>query len=141
VSKAWHEVARLGGTGVRYPHILVDAHGWCLRWGGKSRLDDKYYSSLPVLLHGLVEHGVRRRGMALSTALEIKELCREVKDALQTALELCHETLLKGGLEEHMRRLGASKASPPTLAPPRTPEAPQGGRQAARPPEPRREAV
>jgi hypothetical protein len=64
-----------------------------------------------------------------------------VKDALHWALELCHETLKKGGLEEHMRRLGAPGAPPPTLASPRSPRAPQGGSQAARHPEPRREAV
>lgn len=126
MSKGWREVARLGGTGARYPHVLADAHGWCLRLGHRSRTDDKYYSSLPLLLHGLVQQGVHRRLMALSATLDLQELCREVRDALHTALGLCQEVLEKGGREEHIRRLGTPKsgetgpdsstASPPAVA-------------------------
>jgi hypothetical protein len=29
----WKEVARLGIQGARYPHLLVDTYGWCLRLG------------------------------------------------------------------------------------------------------------
>lgn len=105
MGKGWREVARLGGTGARYPHVLADSHGWCLRLGPKSRTDDKYYSSLPLLLHGLVQQGVRRRLMALSATLDLQELGREVRDALHAALGLCQEVLEKGGLEEHLRRL------------------------------------
>jgi len=110
MSKGWREVAHLGGAGARYPHVLADARGWCLRLGPKSRTDDKFYSSLPLLLHGLVQHAVRRRLLALSASLDLQELCREVRDALHTALGLCQEVLEKGGLEEHMRRLGPSEA-------------------------------
>jgi hypothetical protein len=112
MSKGWREVARLGGTGARYPHVLADAHGWCLRLGPKSRTDDKYYSSLPLLLHGLVQHAVRRRLMALSASLDLQDLCREVRDALHTALGLCQEALEKGDREEHIRRLEPSKLIP-----------------------------
>ena len=112
MSKGWREVARLGGAGARYPHVLVDSHGWCLRLGSNSRADEKYYSSLPVLLRGLVEHLVRRRLMALSGSLDLQELCREVLDALHSALGLCHEALEKGGLDEHIRRSGAEKRGP-----------------------------
>jgi hypothetical protein len=111
MSKGWREVARLGGTGARYPHVLADPHGWCLRLGPKSRTDEKYYASLPLLLHGLVQQGVRRRLMAISTSLDLQELCREVRDALQTALGLCQEILQKGGWEEHIRRLEPPKGA------------------------------
>jgi hypothetical protein len=112
MSKGWREVARLGGTGARYPHVLADAQGWCLRLGPKSRTDEKYYSSLPLLLHGLVQHAARRRLMALSASLDLQELCREVRDALHAALGLCREVLEKGGLEEHIRRAGAPGEGP-----------------------------
>jgi len=105
MKSGWKEVARLGIDGVGYPHVLVDSHGWCLRLGADPRADDKYYSSLPSLLSGAVNHAVRRRMMALSDSLDLQGLCREVRDALDTALGLCHEALAKGGLEEHIRRL------------------------------------
>lgn len=111
MSKGWREVARLGGTGARYPHVLVDPHGWCLRLGPNSRSDEKYYSSLPMLLHGLVEQSVRRRLLSLPIALEMKELRREVEDILHAALALCHEVLDRGGLQEHIRRLEPPKAA------------------------------
>lgn len=141
MSKGWRELARLGGTGARYPHVLADPHGWCLRLGPKSRTDEKYYSSLPLLLHGLVQHAVRRRLMALSASLDLQELCREVRDALHTALGLCQEVLEKGGWEEHNRRLEAAGASG-TAATPRAPtSAPPSAAQASRGTPPRREAV
>jgi hypothetical protein len=105
MSKGWREVARLGGTGARYPHVLVDPHGWCLRLGPNSRSDEKYYSSLPMLLHGLVEQSARRRLLSIPAALDLKELRREVEDVLHSALSLCHEVLNRGGLKEHIRRL------------------------------------
>jgi len=130
MSKGWREVARLGGTGARYPHVLVDAHGWCLRLGPKSRSDEKYYASLPMLLRGLAEHGTRRRLASLSGPLDLSEFCREVEDALHSAIELCQEALEKGGLEEHRRRLGplaqgrsTPKAFPEALIAPRAKQA------------------
>lgn len=109
MSKGWHLVARLGGTAARYPHILVDAHGWCLRLGPRTRNDEKYFASLPVLLHGLVEHFIRRRMAALSSVLDMKDLVRELRDALHSALGLCQEALERGGLEAHIRRLEPRK--------------------------------
>ncbi len=111
MSKGWREVARLGGTGARYPHVLVDPHGWCLRLGPNSRADEKYYSSLPMLLHGLVEQSVRRRLMSLDTVLDLKELHRETQDVLHSTLTLCNEVLEQGGWEEHVRRLQPRRAS------------------------------
>src|SRR5213076_287534 len=102
MSKGWREVARLGGTGARYPHVLVDPHGWCLRLGPNSRSDEKYYSSLAMLLHGLVEQSARRRLLAISEVRGIRELRHEIEDVLHSALKLCHEVLERGGLEEHI---------------------------------------
>jgi len=109
MGKGWCEIARLGGSGARYPHLLADRQGWYLRLGPKSRLDDRYYSSLPVLLQGLVEQVSRRRLLSLSGVLELRLLLGEVRDAMKSALGLCEEALRKGGLEEHMRRLGRSE--------------------------------
>lgn len=111
MTKGWKEIARLGGAAARYPHVLADAHGWCLRWGRNPRSDEKYYSSLPLLLHGLVEHTARRRLLAVGAALEIEELAVEIRDALASALGLCDEVLRRGGLEEHIRRLERPKAT------------------------------
>ena len=105
MSKGWKEVARVGVSGARYPHVLVDAHGWCLRLGWNPRTDVKYYSSLPLLLRGVVEHHVRRRLASLGGPLDLEGLCREVREALASALGLCREILEQGGLEEHVRRL------------------------------------
>src|ERR1043166_919431 len=102
MSNGWNEVARLGAPGARYPHILVDSHGWCLRLGAKTRTDDKFYSSLPNLLKGIVEHS-NRRHLAEAGALDLPGLVREVKRALEAALRLCPEVLKNGGLEAHMR--------------------------------------
>lgn len=119
MSSKWHEVARLGGAGVRYPHLLVDSHGWCLRLGPNSRTDEKYYSSLPMLLRGLLEHFTRRRLTQVSPIQDLRDLIGEVKDAFHSALGLCHEALEKGGLEEHIRRLGAQGDGPRRLDPSR----------------------
>lgn len=112
MSKGWKEVARLGGSGARYPHILVDPHGWCLRLGPNHKSDEKYYSSLPVLLHGLVENFVRRRMAGVSAVLDLKELASEVRDALHSALALCSEAYARGGLDEHMKRVGGRIPAP-----------------------------
>jgi hypothetical protein len=88
MKKGWHLIARLGGTGARYPHVLVDAHGWCLRLGPVSRGDDKFYSRLDNLLGGLVEHCARRRLGDLGSVLDPQGLLEEVRDALGTALDL-----------------------------------------------------
>ena len=83
MSEAWREVARLGKKGERYPHILVDSHGWCLRLGARDREDDKYYSSLPTLLQGLLEHLLRRKDHESARIVaQMKELLvRSLKEA------------------------------------------------------------
>jgi len=73
MGEAWREVARLGKVGHQYPHILADSRGWCLRWGPKRDKDEKYYSSLSSLLHGLAEHYLRRR---LGAGEDIRSLAR-----------------------------------------------------------------
>jgi len=140
MGKGWDLVARLGGVGARYPHVLVDSHGWCLRLGPKSRLDDKYFSSLPSLLQGLVEHGARRRLPALSSELDPKEFRREALDAIRSGLGLCLELLEQGGREEHLRRrevLHAGQSTPSSA--PLVPVAQSGG-QALESPAPKLQA-
>jgi hypothetical protein len=73
MAEAWREVARLGKVGHQYPHILADSRGWCLRWGPKTERDEKYFSSLSSLLHGLAEHYLRRR---LGAGEDIRTLAR-----------------------------------------------------------------
>ncbi|HEX7897827.1 MAG TPA: hypothetical protein VF950_08715 [Planctomycetota bacterium] len=104
MSKGWRLVSRLGAAGTRYPHVLVDSHGWCLRLGANTRQDEKYYSSFPNLLQGMVEHFARRRLAATAPLSSLMELVGEVKDAMRTALDLCREAVEEGGLHEHMRR-------------------------------------
>ena len=90
MSEAWRELARLGKTGEKYPHILVDSHGWCLRLGARDREDDKYFSSLGSLLQGLSEHLLRRKDQKnLKTILEMKEfLLQNLSDARELGEEL-----------------------------------------------------
>jgi hypothetical protein len=109
MSKRWKEVARLGGPGARYPQVLVDAHGWCLRLGRHSRHDQKYYSTLPSLLGGLIEHTARRRLMDSPSAVDLQAFLTTLKASLETARSLCQEAVEKGGLEEHVRRQDARK--------------------------------
>ncbi len=93
MSEAWREVARLGKVGERYPHILADTRGWCLRWGPRECRDDKYYSTLSSLLHGLAEHLLRRRVGAgedirsLARFRELVELTFQEASALGAALD------------------------------------------------------
>jgi len=110
MSKGWEEVARLGGPGARYPQVLVDAHGWCLRLGRNSRHDEKYFSSLPSLLGGVIEHTARRRLMDSPVALDLKAFVAALRTSLEAARLLCREALEQGGMEEHIRRLDALKA-------------------------------
>ncbi len=105
MSRGWREVARLGGAGARYPHILVDPHCWYSRLGPNYRTDEKYHSSLPLLFHGLVEHYVRRRLARVSPMLNLGELIGEVRDALYATLALCSEACRKAVLDEHVPRL------------------------------------
>ena len=141
MGNGWKEVARLGGPGARYPQILVDGHGWCLRLGRHTRHDEKYYSSLPNLLGGLIEHTIRRRLMNSPAAQGLAEFVTRLRQTLDVARSLCLEALEKGGLEEHIRRLDARKAAPTTSG---SLERLPGGLAATKPsaePEPVKKAV
>lgn len=107
MSEAWHEVARLGKKGERYPHLLVDTHGWCLRLGPRDREDEKFYSSLPTLLQGLSEHLLRRKdeesakGVAEMKALLIQNLkeARDLGEELESRFPNLHQRLLEASDE------------------------------------------
>jgi hypothetical protein len=90
MSESWREVARLGKKGEKYPHILVDSHGWCLRLGPSDREDEKFYSSLPTMLQGLLEHLLRRKDHESPKAvLEMKDLLiQNLKEARDLGEEL-----------------------------------------------------
>ena len=83
MKNGWKLVARLGRKGRWYPHILVDPHGWCLRLGPNSRTDDKFYSSLPNLLGGLIEQLVRRHFMSGPTLSSARVMLDELRSALR----------------------------------------------------------
>lgn len=125
MSKGWHLVARLGGAGARYPHFLVDSHGWCLRLGSVPRDDDKFYSRLETILEGLVEHCVRRRLVRLETALAPQSLLVEVRDALAAARDMASTAVREAVHEASIRPLDVPKplrrlagSSPTDQAPP-----------------------
>jgi hypothetical protein len=90
MSEAWREAARLGKKGEKYPHILVDSHGWCLRLGPRGREDEKYYSSLLNLLQGLYEHLLRRQDHESARGvLEMKNLLvRNLKEIRELGEDL-----------------------------------------------------
>jgi hypothetical protein len=85
--------------------------------GTDTRRDEKYFSSVPNLLQGLVEHYARRRLARSSPLASLEDLVSEVRDATRAALELCREALEKGGLEEHIRR-NEGRDEPPTTRKP-----------------------
>jgi len=123
MSEAWREVARLGKVGHQYPHILADSRGWCLRWGPKTDRDDKYFSSLSSLLHGLAEHHLRRR---LGVGEDIRSLARFrelVELTLKEAAALGAELGIKirnSGLRpvDALKWRGTSPGSDPLIVPP-----------------------
>ena len=79
MKNGWHEVARLGLFPDGYPHVLVDAHGWCLRLAVNV---DRYYSSFPTLLQGLIEQVLRRRLRDAGPLLTVQAMLVEVRAAL-----------------------------------------------------------
>ena len=85
----WRLVAKLGKPPGWYPHLLSDPCGWGLRLGPNFRADMKYYSSLPSLLAGLVEHLARRRLGADHPILSQVDLVGEVRKELAQARLLC----------------------------------------------------
>lgn len=115
----WKEVARLGTGGARYPHVLVDAHGWCLRLG-RERGEERYYSNLPSLLQGLIEHLARARLRQCPVLMSASAMLAEVRAALEEAAD-CRKALDALALQGlAIRPLDAPKAefSPPALFPP-----------------------
>ena len=104
----WKEVARLGAEGAGYPHVLVDSHGWGLRLGPDPRKDDKYYTGLPTLLQGAIEHGVRRSLIDAATASGLEELCRQVENALRSVADQRGTLLDKVVLQTPIGRLAPS---------------------------------
>lgn len=110
MGEAWREVARLGKVGQRYPHVLADSRGWCLRWGPKTDRDEKYYSSLSTMLHGLAEHYLRRRlgaGQDIRTLARFRELVElTMKEAV--ALGAALDSKLR---ESRLRPVDASNGS------------------------------
>ncbi len=82
MNSGWHEVARLGLFPDGLPHVLVDAHGWCLRLGPG---EDRYYSALPTLLQGLIEHLLRRRLREAGPLLSVQAMLAHVQAALDQA--------------------------------------------------------
>ena len=105
MSEAWREVARLGQTGERYPHVLADTHGWCLRLGPRDRTDNRYYSSYPNLLQGLIEHLMRRglgAGEEIRTLSEFRDLGLEhLKQASALGEELDRQ--LRGSVHQQLQ--------------------------------------
>jgi hypothetical protein len=82
----WHPVAKLGMEAPHYPHVLVDAHGWCLRLG-RERGEERYYSNLPSLLQGLIEHLTRTRFRRCPALRSAEAMLDEVRAALAEAAE------------------------------------------------------
>jgi hypothetical protein len=112
MAAAWTEVAQLGKSGARYPHLLVDPHGWCLRLGPKRSEDDKFYSNLPSLLGGLIEHFARRHLAGINAPLDLLGFSQEVTAALRSGQRLCQAAVEKGGLETHQRLLKGMNGFP-----------------------------
>jgi hypothetical protein len=105
----WKLVARLGMSGPGYPHLLVDRHGWCLRFGPNPRVDDKFYSRLLFLMEGLVEQGLRRAVLTIPAATEIGELRAILRESLRSTVDL-GERLEKVLRESPIRPLDARNA-------------------------------
>ena len=85
MKRGWNEVGRLGRKGSRFPHVLVGRHGWCLRLGPNAQGDDRYYSGVPSLLNGLIEHVVRRRMGEGSDVRALSDLVGEIRDSMEFA--------------------------------------------------------
>jgi len=102
-------VARLGSAGERYPHLLVDAHGWVLRLGPHYRLDEKYYSSLPAALEGMAAHLLRRR-LGQEPASGLEALARKVREELTGLREMATRYLENLGNVQQPRPVDAVPA-------------------------------
>ena len=85
----WRLVAKLGDRDPHFPHILVDPYGWGLRLSWDRHAGIKYFSSLPNLLTGLVEHAIRQNLGAAHPIMSVPELAQEVRKELAFIRELC----------------------------------------------------
>jgi hypothetical protein len=101
MKNGWHEVTRLGLFPGDYPHVLVDKHGWCLRLAAE---EDRYYSSMPTLLQGLIEQLLRRRLREAGPLLCAQAMLVEVRAALDEAGRVPAPN------QSPIRPLGTSKA-------------------------------
>ena len=99
MKRGWSEVGRLGRSGSLFPHVLVSRSGWFLRMGPNSKEHDRYYSGLPSLLQGLIEHVVRRRMGETPEIGSIKDLVREFEESLEFAVGLARKTASRAALE------------------------------------------
>jgi hypothetical protein len=113
MKQGWNEIARLGPEPERYPHILVDKHGWCLRLS-RGGGDEKYYSHLPSLLQGLVEH-VERRHLGNAQLLSATAMLVEVRAALDMAQEYGPRLAAAMGQEWPIRQFQPSAPMPSNL--------------------------
>ncbi len=119
MKNGWKEVARLGTGGAGYPHVLVDAHGWCLRLG-RERGEERYYSNLPSLLQGLIEQLARARLRQCPVLMSASAMLAEVRAALDEASDGRKSLLALPHRESPIRPLDAPNAEfpPATLFPP-----------------------
>ena len=91
MKRGWNEVARLGRKGSKYPSVLADRRGWCLRLGPNSESDDRYYSNLPSLAEGLIEHYMRRRLAEKGAGSSLKQLVKDIRAELVQARGLARQ--------------------------------------------------
>ena len=91
MKRGWNEVARLGRKGSQYPRVLADRRGWCLRLGPNPESDDRYYSNLPSLAEGLIEHYMRRRLAEKGAGSSLKELVKDIRAELAEARGLARQ--------------------------------------------------
>jgi hypothetical protein len=117
MKSGWKEVARLGTGGARYPHVLVDAHGWCLRLG-RERGEERYYSNLPSLLQGLIEQLARARLRQCPVLMSASAMLAEVRAALDEAAEGRKALLALQELPIRPMETPNAEFSPPALFPP-----------------------
>jgi hypothetical protein len=84
----WRLVAKLGDRDPHFPHLLVDPYGWGLRLNSNPHAGIKYFSSLPTLWTGLVEHAIRQNLGAAHPILSVPELAQELRNELAFTREV-----------------------------------------------------
>ena len=111
-------MARLGSDACRYPHLLADAHGWCLRLGPDPRKDDKLYSRLEFLFEGLIEQGLRRGLPGMRTSNTVEELLGELRTGIR-AMRSLGRSAERTIQELHRRQSSATEPLEPISEAPR----------------------